>query len=392
MSLKLFIQAKEIVTHLLENNEYSLGWLRNFCYQTYNFADKSDSAMIDELVKLLPYEGGTLYAGFNFLSEDSYNEFMKEHMHGTKFSSDTASKWHADIKDVDKQATGNTSDWYGSHKQEKMYVDKDFMVGHAGIILQMHINADKAIDTSQDKSLNTKGIIVIPAGQYECKVVKKHIPFIQSINKDNFKSEFLSINSIDGEVFDNKKFQHIMFHYKDFDNEMSSHLMKLILPTLDNIKWSVDVDMHWNSSSKHPFGSSKSKYPIINVDWDLPEEFLYYHEFLSDNDADEMDSKIISVLKTIDRDFNEKTSDIDWVDNKFELNINNGLKAALTDDKYSNVVHFQKHVRRKIGLAYNVLNSYEETKRINAIKDPEEKRQAIRDIGKRIADALNQIK
>ena len=174
-----------------------------------------------------------------------------------------------------------------------------------------------------------------------------------------------------------------MFHYKEFDDEMKHHLFGLLVKNVTKIQYGVEVTeaADWNDS----------KWPKIEVYWNVPPTFFIYYSMLLPEDAKIIDDQLDQVIESIERDFDEKTKGIDFA-HKFELDINNSIALAIKMEHLENKLTFMQKMRQNVGKRYNELNSYEAVKKINAIKDPEKQLDAIKKLAKDLEQALKQGK
>lgn len=382
MKFKSYLGIQRRVNQLLESAASCKDYISQMMYGHAGEV-KPSQELVDEMRKEFPSAAGTIYLGQNFTNKTDYETFLAQTKNGTEFSSDTMTIW---VNDEKLAYRGAISDNYGGYRSDKMYKDKDHMTGVAGIVLKLTVKEGEAVSAGAASSSYNDAKVLLPPGTYATEVVGKHQPFVDTISDANFKAEFMAIKSIrskESSTKTRKMFEHILYHYEDMDNEMRQHLFKLLDDALQDIEYDVSVSMR---NSYHGF--NKSQIPEISISWNVPSSFVYYFDLMNEEDAEVIVKKVQDVLSKIDHEFRSKTTDVDWVE-EFDLNVNPSLIAMADLSHFQNKVHFAKYLQRKIGLTYNSLNSYEETKRINRIEDQNEKRDAIRALGKRIENALN---
>jgi hypothetical protein len=132
---------------------------------------------------------------------------------------DTSAKWEKfkeDTSNLTKLETGSISSWTPTkatafpfaitrptyflnselmQAEGKKRKDKDYMIGHAGVVLKIKVSKGVGIDIRRSK-FSKEDEVILPAGSYSIEVEDEHIPFMRGITPENFKKEFLSIKSI----------------------------------------------------------------------------------------------------------------------------------------------------------------------------------------------------
>lgn len=360
-------------------------WLAKW---TYEGLDKyPHKEVLDELVEKYPFDGGVVYRGLNFHDKEQYDKFIENTNGGTLLHTGSITSWTQDEKTTYPFAVTRPTYFLNRElmqAEDKKNRERDFMIGHAGLVLETIVKPGKGIDVNKSKYGKESEIILVP-GTYEIKIHKQYIPFMRSINDENFKKKFMSINTISEREDDHqaKMFNHIMFHYKEFDDEMKHHLFGLLVKNVTKIQYGVEVTeaADWNDS----------KWPKIEVYWNVPPTFFIYYSMLLPEDAKIIDDQLDQVIESIERDFDEKTKGIDFA-HKFELDINNSIALAIKMEHLENKLTFMQKMRQNVGKRYNELNSYEAVKKINAIKDPAKQLDAIKKLAKDLEQALKQGK
>lgn len=395
MDLKHYLRGQQIASKIFESvSSQSTAWLKQRLYdfkygntsqrETYYLSsDKSDVSpeIGDNLLSEFQLDNGPIYQGLHFSHNSAYEEFLSLSNNGTEISAITSSEWFKAEQQTLRSASGIGKMFhYETIEKDK---NKDFMAGHSGVVIKID-DPKTAIDIDKvDRgiSFGRECVILLP-GTYKISIVETHLPFVKSINAQNYKTEFMSIKSLRKDESDEKirtKFEHVLFNYSNFDHEMKSHLTDLLLDSLKDAKYVVEVQ-HRSYDDEN----------VIDIHWNIVPAFFYYVDILDDEQLEIVDNEIHEILRKIDREFRSKTINVDWT-SKFDLRLGRSLEYAVKLSHFENNVKFINHVKRRIGLAYNVLNSHEETTRINNIKDPREKGRAIREIGNKIAQALSQM-
>ena len=371
---------------LRESRDDADEWLSSY---TLENIDKYPTKEIRQtLLTRYPYEGGTLYRGLNFESEEQYNKFLEETENGTKMKSGSISSWTPHVRESRSFAITRPT-YFLNHSlmqaESQKNKDRDFMIGHAGVILETTVGEGVGIDVSKSKHGKETEVILVP-GNYDINIYKTFIPFMKSINEKNVKQEFLSIKDISGndEKIDAQKFEHIMFRFKDFDSEMSSHLFKLLSKTLSNPKFVVDVE------EQVDFGGHgwDSKLTQIDIMWNISNAFFLYYNLLHESDRAKIDLIVKKLIKQMDSEFQEKTKDLDWAKTKVRVRVSPSIQYAAQNEHINPT--FLKKIYKGSGERYNALNSLDSVRAINKL--PADKRQdAIRQMTNDIMQALKNI-
>lgn len=371
---------------LKESKDDAEEWLSSY---TLENIDKYPTEEIRQtLLTRYPYEGGTLYRGLNFESEEQYNKFLEQTENGTKMKSGSISSWTPHVRESRSFAITRPT-YFLNHSlmqaESQKNKDRDFMIGHAGVILETTVGEGVGIDVRKSKHGKETEVILIP-GDYDIKIFKTFIPFMKSINDKNVKQEFLSIKDISGddEKIDAQKFEHIMFRFKDFDSEMSSHLFKLLSKTLSNPKFVVDVE------EQTDFGTRgwDSKLTQIDIMWNISPAFFLYYNLLHESDRAKIDLIVKKLIKQMDAEFQQKTKDLDWAKTKVRVRVSPSIQYAAQNEHINPT--FLKKIYKGSGERYNALNSLDNVRAINKL--PADKRQdAIKDMTDNIMRALQNI-
>jgi hypothetical protein len=375
-----------------EDDEHDLSdgdrWLSKY---TLEGMDKWPTAdVLDELLEDYPYDGGTLYRGLNFHDEKQYETFMEETEQGTRITTGSISSWTRTPEQA-RQFALTRPTYFISRElmqaEDHKSKNRDFMIGHAGLILQCKVGANAGIDVNKSKHSKEDEVILKP-GDYKIGVFKRFIPFEKSINDGNAKEAFLSLKNIEdhseGDT-DAAKFEHIMFRFKDqFDDEMRAHLWKLISGTLKDIKWHVAIDDEYDLE----YHSSKKTTKAINVGWNIPSTFFLYYDLLLPEAQRKVDTAVNSIIKKIDAEFEKQVEKLDWKNDKVVTKVNGGLQYAA---KHGHVnPTFIKKIQHGAALRYHELNSLDRVRAINKLSG-QAQRDAMSQLTKNLMATLKNL-
>jgi hypothetical protein len=356
-------------------------WLSDYTLQGMNRWPNAET--VETLQQRYGYDGGTLYRGLNFKDKEQWDKFLVDTANGKKLLTGGISSWSPNEHEAKSFAITRPTYFLNRElmqDEDDKKKNKDYMIGHAGVILTTTIGKDVGIDVSKSKH-GKETEVILPKGDYNITFHKVMMPFKSTITNDNFREEFMSIKSINGQDSEHarQKFEHIMFHYNDFDEEMSSHLFKLITSSL-NIKHYVEIEERrmWDDVTLE-----------INVQWNIPESFFYYYELLLPEDRAQIDNQLADVIESIDDEYKKKITNYDLTKIKFETRVTHSLQLAIQLEHVK--PEFIRHIRNTIGNRYANLNSIENVRSINKIKDPKAKHDAIQQMAKELEQLLRQI-
>jgi len=357
-------------------------WLEKYTHQSL---DKWPSAeVIQTLVDRYPYAGGTIYRGLNFADKEQWEEFLANTNNGTMMTTNGISSWSPSEKESEVFAITRPTYFLNMElmqAEDQKRKDKDYMIGHAGVVLATTIGPDVGIDVNKSKHGKEQEVI-LPGGEYQIKLHKTLKPFKTSITDDNYRQEFMSIKSLSMSTneIDTQKFEHIMFHYKEFDDEMKSHLFHLITDNF-KIKSGVYLDdvKHWQEDTILE----------INIRWNVPVAFFYYYDLLLPKDRNLIDSQLDAAIARIDDQYDAKIAEYDLTTKKFKTIVAGSLQLAIQMERVK--PNFISHINNIIGNKYATLNGMKNVRRINDIKDPKAKSDAISQMAKDLEALFKQI-
>lgn len=364
-------------------------WLSKYTRESF---DKWPTAnIIKTLLNDYPFDGGVLYRGLNFNDAEQWEKFKEETHDLTKLDTGSISSWSTDRGTTESFALTRPT-YFLNHElmqaESQKNKNRDYMIGHVGVIIKTRVAKGVGIDVNKSNH-GKESEVILPPGVYNIEVDTKHIPFVKSINSENVKKEFMSIDSIDDHKISGKKFAHIMFHYKEFDKEMQDHLFKLILEPFKELKLIVEVSDQFNFSGDWRKGKL-AKVPQIEIHWNIPGEFFVFYDLLTPTDKSKVDKIVQAALKQIDKKYSDlmKKHKITPQD-EFQVRVAPSVVAAVKLERYKS--DFMAKTNRMLGQRYHHLNSYDAVKSINKIDDPKKKQEAIQKMAKDIERLLNQF-
>ena len=334
-------------------------WLKRY---TVDAIDKYPSkAALKDLLTKYPFQGGVLYRGLNFHDKEQYDDFLANTKNGTVLETGDISSW-SPVR-AESVSFAITRPTYFLNRElmqaeDKKNKDIDYMIGHAGVILKITVGPNVGIDVNKSDYGKEQEVILIP-GTYKISVDETMLPFMKSISKDNFKSQFMSISSLGSSAnkLDIKKFEHILFHYSEFDDEMKKHLFDLISPNISQIKFAVDV------RDSDVFGEQEGKEVIIK--WSLWGATLAYFDMLLPEHQKKIRAAVEEVVEKIDKEVQNKIGSLDHSSMNIHYRIDHGLQSTLRKMRID--APFMSQIYQKSGDRYRSLNSKRSLKNINSL-------------------------
>jgi hypothetical protein len=346
-------------------------WLSKYTLESIDKWPSSD--VLEELLDDYPFEGGTIYRGMNFHDEEQYKKFLEETDSGKNLETGSISSWTRTPGQARQFALTRPTYFLNRElmqAEDQKSKNRDFMIGHAGVILQMKIGANEGIDVNKSEHGKEDEVILLP-GVHRISIYKTFMPFVKSIKADNVKAEFMSLKDIkDGESegdTDAAKFQHIMFRFKDgFDEEMRAHLWKLIGGELKQVKWKVELRDVYDYDRYDVKKSAKELY----VGWNLPGTFFLYYELLLPDARRKVDTMVNGIIKKIDAEFEKVVQKLNWKEDKVSTQVDRGLQYAA---KHGHInPEFIKKIHQGAALRYHEINSLKTVREINKLSGREQ--------------------
>ena len=335
-------------------------WLKRY---TVDATDKYPSkGAIADLLSKYPFNGGVLYRGLNFHDKEQYDDFLANTKNGTVLETGNISSWSPSRAECVSFAITRPTYFINRElmqAEDKKNKDIDYMIGHAGVILKVKVGAGVGIDVNKSDFGKEQEVILVP-GTYSISIDETMLPFMKSISKDNFREQFLTITSLGSSAskLDVRKFEHILFHYSEFDTEMREHLFKLITPNLDNVKYQVDV------RDLDIFGEAEGK--EVSIKWSLWGAVLAYYDMLLPSHQQKIRRIVEGIVHDINTAVQEKTKNLDHANTNIHYRIDHGLQATLNRMKID--AGFLSGIYQKSGERYRALNSRDTLRTINSLK------------------------
>jgi hypothetical protein len=144
-----------------------------------------DRGVIQELLKDYPFEGGTLYRGVNFRTEEDYKKFMAETRNGTVYQTGRCTSWTTHEGTAEQFATTwpvfNLNRELAQAEDERRN-NKEWMLGHRGIILKFECPRNTAIDVSETEHAAEDEVLLLP-GTYNIEVIVRAGAFLSIDNQ-----------------------------------------------------------------------------------------------------------------------------------------------------------------------------------------------------------------
>lgn len=360
----------------IAESEVADEWLHN--HVRHNLDKYPSLEVIDDLLHEYPYtKGATLYRGLNFADEEQYRTFLANTDNGTMLKTKSISSWTPDRHQATQFAVTrptyfiNAALMQAESEKEKQ---RDYMIGAAGIVIQLEPEAGKCIDVTSSKLAAENEVIVIP-GEYKISINKTYIPFVKSIDDENYEEVLQGIESLDS-GFNKQKLFHIIFRFADLSNDAKQKIWDLygfkgkLQPYVDLKDYSV-------------LGNGEMR---LHAGFNLPDGLMYCYRFL----LPEHQQVIRSAIKTA---LLEITKQIDKIVKEKELDYRKLRIFTSHDVKLGEVItgiNAFKNIDRELGNMYRELNSAENIKSINDLPH-EEKVKAIQNFSNDLITILNSL-
>lgn len=415
-------------------------WLMSHVFAGTNRPERLDSenkltsADFDKLVKLFGNKSPKkVYIPINFNDESEWHEFSKKLRKSGEFSSEKNAVYGVGDKNLaDGISKAKTSNHFGVIESWK-YRDHGSQgtEGYMGIVLQLDFPAGEVVDIAEttklfgdegtlSKDFRNRDVVIIPPGSYPAKIIEKHIPVSAVVHNRNAVDLMQTIKNIPSWVWSDKGGYDEKAHYdsaklssimamlplvdpkstdglKIMPEAARRQLYKICAEQLKNIRLWVKFEHADADVTKFRFSDHDL---VIKLGWDvgvLPLE--QYFNFMPDDQA-KMDLSLKKSLRELDKKYKEeiKKLDQDLHRYQFKVEMQGTLGYALEIEDYFDSVEFTDHFNKEVMKRYHFLNSYEETRRINDLKNHDENGNYTRDQsdeinahGKKIADVLGQI-
>lgn len=337
--------------HIL--NEISYGSLIN--KEKYNDLDNADKTLyrytadsvskidhyFSELLERYPYEGGTIYRGLHFDSQEEYESFIN--MLDNQYIELTDSSSWTRFKETAKDFAHSKKSYFPTqdlmHAELQRRETGEHMTGYGGIVLKTTIKSNKAIDVNLSEFAKEDEII-LPKGKYKVTIDFKAEPFNRKYNDIN--QAFIDLKRNDKkskqiiEWLLLSKFDELTQEQIDIIIKMKySEILKLPISSISN---KVEVEL-LNDFKPDIFDLK------INIPFILPID-LYKRA------SKTIQSKFDKINLTIDKALEIKISKLTTLENVIYANISD-LKRYSKNYHDSNAIQKLKMLATK---TYNLVN------------------------------------
>ena len=364
-------------------------WLAKYTYSGRGKNPPED--ILNELIHRYTLDKPTtIYRGLNFRTKEEYEKFISQFEQGEsdKFQTTGISSWAFTPEDAHQFAVTQPSyilDYETMRLYDEAAKEGEVVTGFCGVILSFFVKPIDGIDVTKSKHAKENEFILKP-GVYNIKIYKILKKFRQQLEQgettiEEVITKMATTPKGDSESELNKFYGFIL---KNFSNEIKSQDLKskIFKITIGGTRKCLDeIHAEIFNFTRHTFASS---YPFfkgevhVNFNWAL---FFLYEKGLF-NPQDE--SKVLQYGKAIIKKYDELTQQYPEYSIQFK-----------SLDKIANICNMQDEVisiyRKHIKHRYDELNSRENIKRINAIKNPAEKHKAMEEIQNSLMYLLKQI-
>lgn len=369
---------------LIESEEADK-WLEKYTYE--NLDKWPSKEILDDLLSDYPYtDNKPVYRGLNFEDEEQYNNFLKETENGTKLIAGGITSWSKFKNEARTFAVTRPTYFLNSELMQAVSIkskNRDYMIGHAGVILEILPKKNKAIDVTKSKSSKESEVILIP-GEYKIKIIENLIPFQKGITEENYQTIIKEIQKLDINDLSVKKLKHILFRFSKFDDETKEKLWSLL-----NFNPEIKNDIIIERVKKYALEFKEDGYQYnISAGFIIPDYTFLLYNFLLPKHQKIIRDFINKNLRQLKIKLNEKlknNKDIDFNNINYNISENIILGQRLTNN------YIFSEINKKLGDEYKKLNSYENIKLINSLKGKEQK-DAINKMSQDIIKIIKNIK
>ena len=357
----------------------ALQWLGRFTYE--NYPKNPPSYVIQELLSDYPCETGTYYRGLNFYSKEKYDEFVSQFNNGEAVSEfDSVTSWTKHEKDAEQFAI--TQPTYQPNlavmrAHDVAQKNKERVTGYRGIIISTHVNAGQAIDVDK-AGVGHESEVVLPAGKYNVKVYKVVTSYKDALADTDTDVDKVILSTTRDDVHkDDTFFKYVMHHHKDqLSDKARKHIFDLYSPSSDKPLFSfVDYGESKDYESGQMVRSVSMHSPAFALFW-LYETGIFTDPVLI-NKIKQMARKVLQqALPVIEKYLPSMSS---FGTKGWRL----AAKIAGQEDKLQAII--QKTIGKEVTRLEN------QVAEINKIKDPMEKKIAIRQHGIAMAAIIKKI-
>lgn len=354
--------------------------LHQWSFNGFRMLTREDIAY---LIKKAPFEGGKLYRGMNFKTQESYEDFWAKTKGGTMFPGRAWSSWTPHENEA--WAFAITWPTYNlnyelMHAEDAKSKNRDYMIGYQGVIVSLEVGPGVAADI-RETGFAHESEIIVPEGTYPMEVVKNLKPFKRDItNQSEADAQFMSITNLSGgsDNFDRQKFTFIVHHFPSFSPEARQHLMDIL-----TIPKQVMVKVE---TREHGFSFDEPKMDLYirdNISYDM----VAYFSLLPPAGQSRVKKFVDSVMREKIRQVSAflKEHDLDWSkvrvqdDTKMVESVVNPALAS----KYKELF--------RSGLSQRYQKMDESIRDINKEKDPNKQRSMIEQYKNQMVDLISNM-
>jgi hypothetical protein len=357
---------------LIESEE-SDEWLQKWVHA--ESGTTPSKAIIDDLLHDHPFDSNSaLYRGLNFRDEDHYRSFLKDTQNGTVLHTTGMTSWTTDVHNAENFSV--TRPTYFLNKSLLQAEDvkrrnRDYMIGHAGIILKVMPARGTGIDVSSSGKGAENEVVLIP-GTYKISIHKTNIPFVSSINDENYEEVLQSMGSVD-EGFNKQKLEHILFRFADFSRASREKLWNLI-KFRPNITTNVQYDKDATVDNKG----------VLYANMNANHLALYFYSWLLPEHQQIIRSALKKSLSNLSKQIHDITKEDDFDYSKLRIRFDRDIKLA----QLITGIDIFKHVDHHLANLYHDMNKYSNLQDINKLPHEEK----IRTIKQFSDDLVNLLK
>lgn len=229
----------------------------------YNQLDKADKALyvytadgktslsgvMDTLMKRYPFEGGVIYRGLHFDTQEQHDEFL-ERIKGGKLAIEYFSSWTPSESTAEDFAHSKKT-YFPSlaimKAHQQMKDEGEHMSGYGGVVISTKVKEGEGVDVNLS-DFAKESEVILPAGTYEVKVEKLIEPYKRQLkNIDDvkvligkFRSAKATTRELDDKIDFIKKNWLKKLDQQDVDALIQYQLMKFLKLTNEELTKFVD--------------------------------------------------------------------------------------------------------------------------------------------------------
>lgn len=361
---------------------------------------------IEDLLKDYPLEKNILvYRGLFFHTREEFEDFLSK-IKNNKIEIESYSSWSPSMstgKQFALTKPTNNIMLLGREffkKEDERHKKRDYTQGY-GVVLSTVAHKGQAIDVNRT-SVGQESEVILPKGKYTVKVVKTFLPHEEaskSIDINSYIQSQRGLSNKDDKDLQYSLMQHILQNYNEkLTDKSRKYLFYMFSSNLNNLEvvfkepegpsFRDDITnpghyptLYSTREKKLNAQHNKERYvtgkPSITIPFsikNLNNNLIYYMPLFLEEDRERVKEKITDVMF----DLAEKTIEYR---NKYEKKYDiffEGEVRHLQPYLDKNIIEMvAKGLNSTIGSIYSYMNSKTYLDRINSIKDPEKKRDAM---------------